>query len=31
VFLLSPEHVEITGEEQAAAPAPGRAGFYNQS
>ncbi len=30
VFLLSPEHVEITGE-QAAAPAPGRAGFYNQS
>ncbi|MCB7137790.1 cell division protein SepF [Cellulosimicrobium marinum] len=30
VFLLSPEHVEVTGEEQAA-PAETRAGFYNQS
>ena len=30
VFLLSPEHVEITGEEQAA-PQEGRAVFYNQS
>ncbi|HMO12437.1 MAG TPA: cell division protein SepF, partial [Actinotalea sp.] len=29
VFLLSPEHVEIAGEEQAAAPE--RTGFYNQS
>ncbi|NTW39485.1 MAG: cell division protein SepF [Cellulomonadaceae bacterium] len=29
VFLLSPEHVEITGEEQAAGGE--RAGFYNQS
>jgi cell division inhibitor SepF len=31
VFLLSPEHVEITGEEQAAPPPDTRAGFYNQS
>lgn len=33
VFLLSPEHVEITGEEQAAPAARpgGRGGFYNQS
>jgi cell division inhibitor SepF len=30
VFLLSPEHVEITGEDPAA-PQEGRAGFYNQS
>lgn len=29
VFLLSPEHVEIAGEEQA--PGTERAGFYNQS
>lgn len=31
VFLLSPEHVEITGEEQASPAPPPRAGFYNQS
>ncbi|MBD5788088.1 cell division protein SepF [Cellulosimicrobium terreum] len=30
VFLLSPEHVEITGEEQAP-PQPSTTGFYNQS
>lgn len=30
VFLLSPEHVEVTGEEQVAAGEQ-RAGFYNQS
>ncbi len=30
VFLLSPENIEIAGEEQAAAPGE-RAGFYNQS
>ena len=30
VFLLSPEHVEVTGEEQVPG-ADGRAGFYNQS
>jgi cell division inhibitor SepF len=30
VFLLSPEHVEVTGEEQVPA-AEQRAGFYNQS
>ena len=30
VFLLSPEHVEITGEEQVAAGEQ-RAGFFNQS
>jgi len=29
VFLLSPEHVEVIGEEQTAGPE--RAGFYNQS
>ncbi|HQY33438.1 cell division protein SepF [Actinotalea sp.] len=29
VFLLSPEHVEVIGEEQVAGPE--RAGFYNQS
>jgi len=31
VFLLSPEHVEITGEEQAPEPPVNRAGFFNQS
>ncbi|GAA1401134.1 DUF552 domain-containing protein [Oerskovia turbata] len=31
VFLLSPEHVEITGEEQAPEPPVSRAGFFNQS
>jgi cell division inhibitor SepF len=31
VFLLSPEHVEVTGEEQGPTPPKGRAGFYNQS
>lgn len=32
VFLLSPEHVEVTGEEQVPAAAEQqRAGFYNQS
>jgi cell division inhibitor SepF len=32
VFLLSPEHVEITGEEDVERPAPKGAGhFYNQS
>ncbi|MBX9246524.1 cell division protein SepF [Actinotalea ferrariae] len=30
VFLLSPEHVEVTGEEQVAGGEQ-RAGFYNQS
>ncbi|WP_149204711.1 cell division protein SepF [Actinotalea subterranea] len=30
VFLLSPEHVEVTGEEQVVAGEQ-RAGFYNQS
>lgn len=30
VFLLSPAHVEVTGEEQVA-PAEQRSGFYNQS
>ncbi|WP_182114110.1 MULTISPECIES: cell division protein SepF [unclassified Actinotalea] len=30
VFLLSPEHVEVTGEEQAGSGEQ-RAGFYNQS
>ena len=30
VFLLSPEHVEVTGEEQVVA-GEHRAGFYNQS
>jgi cell division inhibitor SepF len=30
VFLLSPEHVEVTGEEQVAVGEQ-RAGFYNQS
>ncbi|MCL3860116.1 cell division protein SepF [Actinotalea sp. K2] len=30
VFLLSPEHVEVTGEEQVA-PGETRTGFYNQS
>ena len=30
VFLLSPENIEIAGEEQVAAPGE-RAGFYNQS
>lgn len=30
VFLLSPENIEIAGEEQPAAPVE-RAGFYNQS
>ncbi len=29
VFLLSPAHVEVTGDEQPAEPAP--AGFFNQS
>ncbi len=31
VFLLSPEHVEVTGEERAAGAEKSRAGFYNQS
>lgn len=32
VFLLTPEHVEVTGEEEVAPSAgPGRAGFFNQS
>ena len=31
VFLLSPEHVEIAGEEPPAEKAPGRGAFYNQS
>jgi len=31
VFLLSPEHVEIAGEEPPAEPVPGRGAFYNQS
>ncbi|WP_265523341.1 cell division protein SepF [Oerskovia flava] len=32
VFLLSPEHVEVTAEEKApTTAAPGRAGFFNQS
>ncbi|GMA26381.1 cell division protein SepF [Luteimicrobium album] len=31
VFLLSPEHVEVTGEERAAAGQPRGAGIYNQS
>ncbi|PFG33457.1 cell division protein SepF [Sanguibacter antarcticus] len=32
VFLLSPEHVEVSGEERVAEKvAPTRAGFYNQS
>ncbi|GAA1873206.1 cell division protein SepF [Myceligenerans crystallogenes] len=32
VFLLSPEHVEIAGEEQVTEPQPGsKGGFYNQS
>ncbi|GII99474.1 cell division inhibitor SepF [Sediminihabitans luteus] len=30
VFLLSPEHVEVTGEEKAAPP-KGQGAFYNQS
>ena len=30
VFLLSPEHIEVAGEEQVAAPDE-RSGFYNQS
>lgn len=30
VFLLSPEHVEVTGDQQVA-PEGDRAGFYNQS
>jgi cell division inhibitor SepF len=31
VFLLSPEHVEVTGEERAAASQARGAGIYNQS
>lgn len=31
VFLLSPESVEITGEEPAGSDGKSRAGFYNQS
>ncbi len=31
VFLLSPKHVEIKGEEGVTATAPAAAGFYNQS
>ncbi|AEG44064.1 cell division protein SepF [Isoptericola variabilis] len=31
VFLLSPEHVEITGEEKVSDKPSGRGGFYNQS
>lgn len=31
VFLLSPEHVEITGEEKVAEKPAVRGGFYNQS
>lgn len=32
VFLLSPEHVEIAGEERVAEPpSTGKGGFYNQS
>ncbi|WP_125775309.1 cell division protein SepF [Antribacter gilvus] len=31
VFLLSPEHVEITGEEKVAEKPAARGGFYNQS
>lgn len=31
VFLLSPESVEVTGEEQAGSDNRSRAGFYNQS
>ncbi len=31
VFLLSPESVEVTGEEQASTDGKSRAGFYNQS
>ncbi|MGF0116469.1 cell division protein SepF [Promicromonospora sp. Marseille-Q5078] len=31
VFLLSPEHVEIAGEEPPPEKAPGRGAFYNQS
>ncbi|MGW6132291.1 cell division protein SepF [Cellulomonas sp. NPDC055163] len=31
VFLLSPAHVEVTGEEQPAPVEPVRTGFFNQS
>lgn len=31
VFLLSPESVEVTGEEQVGSDGKSRAGFYNQS
>ncbi|WP_166846966.1 cell division protein SepF [Isoptericola sp. BMS4] len=31
VFLLSPEHVEIAGEEKPAEPVAGKGAFYNQS
>ena len=31
VFLLSPEHVEVSGQERSAEKSAGRPGFYNQS